>query len=150
MDRNPQSIPFWWIIVLISLCTLAESRLVYSRGSSAGDSHMPGRTHGNIQPPLAAPKLQQSAELSARPRPVVVNCHPDSMEVVVQADMFDRGLQVDGRHLRLGSGPASEGSACKAIPSGEAEYTILAHLMDCGIQLSVSIMMGFFYGMQFM
>lgn len=111
---------------------------------------MPGRTHGNIQPPLAAPKLQQSAELSARPRPVVVNCHPDSMEVVVQADMFDRGLQVDGRHLRLGSGPASEGSACRAIPSGEAEYTIRAHLRDCGIQLSVSIMMVFFYGMQFM
>lgn len=136
MDREPQSIPFWWIIVLISLCTPTESRLVYNRGPGAGGLHMSSGTHGNMQPSLAV-KQQQVAV----PRPVVVLCHPDSMEVVVQADMFDKGLQVDGRHLRLGSGPASESSACRAAPTGEAEYTIKAHLMDCGIRLSVRIIM---------
>ncbi|XP_062260345.1 zona pellucida sperm-binding protein 3-like [Platichthys flesus] len=74
--------------------------------------------------------------LGARPRPVVLRCHPDSMEVVVQADLFDTGLQVDGRHLRLGSEPAAEYSACSAAPSGKAEFTIWAHLMDCGTKLS--------------
>ncbi len=131
MDRNLQITYFWWFIVLISVSTLTESRLVRSRGSSG--------THGNIQPQLTAVKEQQSAELSARPRPVAVNCHPDSMEVVVQADIFDTDLQVDGRHLRLGSHSLSDGSACGAVPSGEAEFTIRAHLMDCGTKLSVGI-----------
>ncbi|XP_051261093.1 zona pellucida sperm-binding protein 3-like [Dicentrarchus labrax] len=138
MDHNFQRTSFWWIIVIVSVSTLTESRLAYSRGSSATtNSHIPSRTHGNRQRPLTAVNPQQSAELSApRPRPVVVNCHPDSMEVVVQADMFDKGLQVDGRHLSLGSGSASEGSACTAIPSGEAEFTLRADLMDCGTKLS--------------
>lgn len=141
MDRNPQSVPFRWIIVITSLYTLTESGSVYNPGSSPTDPHLPSRTHGYIQPPLPAVKQQQNAELSARPRPVVVNCHPDSMEVVVQADMFDRGLLVDGRHLRLGASSASESSTCRAEPSGEAEFTIRAHLMDCGIKLSVRIIL---------
>ncbi|XP_076601813.1 zona pellucida sperm-binding protein 3-like [Chaetodon auriga] len=136
MDRDLKRTIFLWIIVLISFHTLTEGRLVYGRGSSATNAHIPSRTHVNIQPPLAAVKQQHSPELSARPRPVVVNCHPDSMEVVVQADMFDRGLQVDGRHLRLGSDTLTAGSACGAVPSGEAEYTIQVHLMDCGTKLS--------------
>lgn len=136
MDREPQSIPFWWIIVLISLCTHTESRLDYNRGL-----HISSGTRGNTQPPLAVVTQQQVAVPSTRPRPIMVLCHPDSMEVVVQADMFDKGLQVDGRHLRLGSGQASEDKACRATPSGEAEYTIRAHLMDCGIRLSVRIIM---------
>ena len=63
------------------------------------------------------------------------------MEVVVQADLFDTGLHVDGRHLRLGSDTAAEYSACSAAPSGEAEFTIRAQLMDCGTKLSVSFVL---------
>lgn len=77
-----------------------------------------------------------------RPRPIVVKCHPDSMEVVLQADMFNTGLEVHGRHLRLGSDFLSEGSACGAFPSGEAEFTIKAQLTDCGTKLSVSVVLG--------
>ncbi|XP_010750991.2 zona pellucida sperm-binding protein 3 [Larimichthys crocea] len=122
---------FWWIIILISLFTLTESRFLYT----ATNSHTPGRTPADIQPQLDS-KQQQNEEFIAGPRPIVVNCYPDSMEVVVQADMFEKGLQVDGRHLRLGLDSAVEGSACGAVPSGEAEFTIRAHLMDCGTQLS--------------
>ncbi|XP_070775597.1 zona pellucida sperm-binding protein 3-like [Enoplosus armatus] len=125
MDRNLQTTSSWWIIILISVSTL------YGRGSSTS------RTQSNFQPQVTSiQQQQQSAQLSVRPRPVAVSCHPDSMEVVVQADMFDMGLQVDGRHLRLGSESVSEGSACGAVPSGEAEFTIRAHLMDCGTKLS--------------
>ena len=63
------------------------------------------------------------------------------MEVVVQADMFDRGLQVDSRHLRLGAEPDGEVVACGAVPSGEDEFTFQTNLMDCGTKLSVSIML---------
>ncbi|XP_044222864.1 zona pellucida sperm-binding protein 3-like [Thunnus albacares] len=129
MDRNLQRTSAWWIIVLLTVSTLIESSLVYSRGpSSAANPHLPSRT---IQP-----QRQQSAEFSTRPRPVLVKCHPDSMEVVVQADIFNTGLVLDGNHLRLGSDSVREGSACIAVPSGEAEFTIHAHLTDCGTKLS--------------
>ncbi|XP_045907433.1 zona pellucida sperm-binding protein 3-like isoform X2 [Micropterus dolomieu] len=134
MDRNLQVTSFWRIVVLISVSKLTESRLVSSRGSSEG------RTHGDVPPQLTAVTQQRSAELSVRPRPasqpVAVNCHPDSLEIVLQADMFDMGIQLDGRHLRLGSDSVSDGSACGAVPSGEAEFTIWAHHMDCGTKLS--------------
>lgn len=123
MDRNLQVTSFWQIVVLISVSKLTESRLVSSRGSSEG------RTHGDVPP-----------------QPVAVNCHPDSLEIVLQADMFDMGIQLDGRHLRLGSDSVSDGSACGVVPSGEAEFTIWAHHMDCGTKLSVSIVI--YYGMQ--
>ncbi|XP_034411937.1 zona pellucida sperm-binding protein 3-like [Cyclopterus lumpus] len=126
----------WWLMVLLSVSTLTESRLVSSRGSSAtANSLTPSRIR-YIQPQMTAVKPQQSATLIALPRPVVVNCHPDSMRVVVQADMFDTGLQVDGSHLRLGSDSVSEGSECAAVSSAEAEFTIQAFLRDCGTKLS--------------
>ncbi|KAK5888999.1 hypothetical protein CesoFtcFv8_015044 [Champsocephalus esox] len=127
----------WSIIVLISLSALIESQLLQNRGSSdRATLNFPSSAHGNIQPQLAAGQRQQSTVLSVRPRPVLVHCQPDSMRVVVQADMFEKGLQVDYRHLRLGPGSVSEGSACGAVPSGEAEYTIQASLWDCGTKLS--------------
>lgn len=126
MDRNPQCIPLWWVI--LPLCTLADGLLVYT------DTYVPpSRTHGNIQ--------QQNAEPHARTRPVVVNCYPDSMELVVQADLFDRGIRVEAKHLSLGSGAESEGGVCRPAPSGEAEFTVWALLTDCGTHLSVSILL---------
>ncbi|XP_036941014.1 zona pellucida sperm-binding protein 3-like [Acanthopagrus latus] len=119
-----QTASFWWIIVLISVSTLTESRLTHP--------HTPQRTRGGIHPQLSAAEQQQSAPPVRR---VVVRCHPDSMEVVVQADMFDSGLQVDGRHLRLGSDSVTVGGACGAVPSGEEEFTIRVQLNNCGTKL---------------
>ncbi|KAK9539194.1 hypothetical protein VZT92_004316 [Zoarces viviparus] len=134
MDCN---VSRWWLIVLLSVSTLTEVRLVSSGGSSVQrKSNILSRSRGYFQPQLTAGERQQSAGLSARPRPIVVNCLPDTMRVVVQADMFDTGLQVDVGHLRLGSDLVSEGSACGAVPSGEAEFTIQASLRDCGAELS--------------
>lgn len=135
MDRNPQCNPLWCTIILISLCTHTEGRLVYYQGSGAGSQHPPSRTHSHVQP---VGKQRQSAEPSVRPRPVVVHCHPDSMEVVVRADMFDSGLEVDAGHLRLGAG--REVGSCRAEQSEEAQFTIRANLTDCGINLSVNFL----------
>ncbi|XP_051809637.1 zona pellucida sperm-binding protein 3-like [Acanthochromis polyacanthus] len=131
MDR--QRIAPRWIIfyVFCSVFTLTDSRVVYNLQStnSFGIS-------GVTRPQLTALKQQPSAQVSARRRSVEVRCHPDSMEVVVQADMFYIGLRVDGGHLRLGSDPLSGGSECRAVQSGEAEFTIQAQLSDCGTELS--------------
>ncbi|KAM9323139.1 zona pellucida sperm-binding protein 3-like [Pholidichthys leucotaenia] len=98
-----------------------------------------------IQPRLGGRQQQQpSPEESAPPRPVVVRCSPDSMEVVVQADLFDTGLLVDGSRLRLGSGSfedaadasSSSKSECGATSAGEEEFILQAWLTDCGTKLS--------------
>ncbi|XP_040026390.2 zona pellucida sperm-binding protein 3 [Gasterosteus aculeatus] len=129
MDCN---FPHWWLTVLLSLSSLTDGRS--SQGPRA-QTNSPAALRGSryMQPPLPAASPPQQ---SARPRPVVVNCHPNSMRVVVQADMFDMGIRVDGRHLRLGSDSMGEGSACGAVPSGEAEFTIQASLRNCGARLS--------------
>ena len=59
----------------------------------------------------------------------------------MQADMFDSGLQVDGRHLRLGSDSVTVGGACGAVPSGEEEFTIRVQLNNCGTKLFVRIVL---------
>ncbi|KAM4727990.1 zona pellucida sperm-binding protein 3-like [Anableps anableps] len=136
MDPNLRRVVFRWLIVFYLLSTFTEGRLDYS--SRATNPQALVRVYGEVQPQLSAIKQQQqhSAELSVRPRPVVVKCHPDSMEVVVQADMFDTGLKVDGEHLQLGSNSPKEGAECGAVQSREEEFTILALLTDCGTKLS--------------
>ncbi|XP_041659625.1 zona pellucida sperm-binding protein 3-like [Cheilinus undulatus] len=133
MDRNLKINIILYVTFIISVSTLTESRLVYSLGGSSSiNPNKPSRTHGDIQAQHSDVKRQQSAQ----PRPLVVNCYPDSMEVVVQADMFDTGLQVEGRNLHLGSDTTGQRSSCGAGPSGEAEFTIRTKLMDCGTKLS--------------
>lgn len=129
-SMDVQTTSFWWIIVLFLVSTLTESRLTHP--------NTPQRTRGGIHPQLPAAEQQQSAPPARR---VEVRCHPDSMEVVVQADMFDSGLQVDGRHLRLGSDSVTEGGACGAVPSGEEEFTIRVQLSNCGTKLFVRIIL---------
>ncbi|KAM9789876.1 zona pellucida sperm-binding protein 3-like [Neosynchiropus ocellatus] len=69
-------------------------------------------------------------------RRVTVTCHPNSLEVVIQADMFDNGLLVRGKHLRLGSGSAEEAGPCGAAASGPRQFSITAPLTQCGTKLS--------------
>lgn len=137
MERNPQSLPSRWIVVLILVCTRTETLLAFTRG--------PSKPLGRSAPPGRVQPYSTEAETSPVPDPpdhslsVLVRCHSDSMELVVQADLFNQGLRVDGGHLRLGRSSAAEGSVCRAAASGEAEFIIWVHLMDCGMKLSVCI-----------
>ncbi|KAM9845050.1 zona pellucida sperm-binding protein 3-like, partial [Aulostomus maculatus] len=134
MARSVQRLFPCWSFVFVAVITLTGGRLIRYKQT---DSHTPSRTHhGNIQPHFSAQVTQEQSE---RLRPVRVRCHPDSLEVVVQADMFDTGLLVEGAHLRLGSQPVGEGSPCGAVPSGDTEFTLQAHLMDCGSELSSTV-----------
>lgn len=139
MDRNLLRAVFCWLVVFCSVSIPADSRLHHGRRlvSPSSPQSSPRGAHGDVQPRLSETQRQESAELDVRPpRPVVVKCHPDSMEVVMQADMLDAVLKVDGGHLRLGPEPLN---GCGAVPSGAEEFTILARLTDCGTKLSVSL-----------
>ncbi|XP_061588220.1 zona pellucida sperm-binding protein 3-like [Cololabis saira] len=137
MDCNPQRVVAWWLVVFYSVSTLAESRLFYNQASNVVDFFKPpAGTSGRVPARLSAVQQQASSQLDERPRPIVVRCHPDSMEIVVQADLFDTGLQVDGEHLRLGSNFLSKDGECGAVPSGEDDFTIVTQLTDCGTKLS--------------
>ncbi|XP_034039159.1 zona pellucida sperm-binding protein 3-like [Thalassophryne amazonica] len=105
-----------WFVVLV-----AQTQFASLRGSNANS-------------PSGALNVKQPR--AGRPRPVAVTCHPDSLQVVVQADLFDPFLLVDRAHLRLGSGLLTDGSPCGAVALGEAQFTIQARLTECGTKLS--------------
>uniref|UniRef100_A0A8C7YCW1 Zona pellucida sperm-binding protein 3 n=1 Tax=Oryzias sinensis TaxID=183150 RepID=A0A8C7YCW1_9TELE len=136
MDCNLRLAVSCWIMVFSWVSPLTESRQTNSRGSTERHFQPPVGTHGGLQPRLYSVKQQPAPEVPEQHRPVTVICHPDSMEVVVKADMFETGLNVDGGHLRLGSNTLGAGGECGAVQKGEDEFTIWALLSDCGTKLS--------------
>nr|XP_015812463.2 zona pellucida sperm-binding protein 3 [Nothobranchius furzeri] len=138
MARNLPRIVFYWTLAFYSVSTLTEDRLTDSRSSGAANLQTRLRMRGEVpQPRLSATIHQESSvEHGGHTRAVLVKCHPDSMEVVVQADLFETGLEVDGGHLRLGSDSPGQGTQCGAFQSGEGEFTILVGLTECGTKLS--------------
>ncbi|XP_068434485.1 zona pellucida sperm-binding protein 3-like [Clinocottus analis] len=60
---------------------------------------------------------------------VRVTCHPDSLDIIIKADMFGVGAPVDGDDIRLG---VEHNDYCRATTSSEDEYRILVGLVDCG------------------
>ncbi|XP_030591665.1 zona pellucida sperm-binding protein 3-like isoform X2 [Archocentrus centrarchus] len=58
-----------------------------------------------------------------------VICHPDSLEVVIKADMFAVGTPVNSDELRLG---VEDSDYCRAAAFSEDEYRISVGLADCG------------------
>lgn len=135
MERSPQRFPSRWLVLVILVVTRTERLRASDRGPN--DPRVRSAAPpGNVQP------LSKQVPVSDPPDPppaVVVRCHADSMELLVQADLFHSGLQVDGAHLHLGTRPTAEGSACTATPSGGALFTIRAPLLGCGMRRSVSI-----------
>ncbi|KAM7372099.1 hypothetical protein PAMP_009294 [Pampus punctatissimus] len=60
---------------------------------------------------------------------VSVTCHPDLLEIVIKADMFEVGAPVNSDELRLG---VEYNEFCGAKASSGDEYRIVAGLLDCG------------------
>ncbi|XP_041812398.1 zona pellucida sperm-binding protein 3-like [Chelmon rostratus] len=60
---------------------------------------------------------------------VRVTCHPDSLEVVIKADLFGFGAPVNGDELRLG---VEHNDFCRATVSSRDVYRIIVGLTDCG------------------
>lgn len=67
---------------------------------------------------------------------VGVICHPDSLEIVIKADMFEVGAPVNGDDLRLG---VEYNEYCRATASSGHEYRIVVGLLDCGTKHWVTL-----------
>ncbi|XP_068434483.1 zona pellucida sperm-binding protein 3-like [Clinocottus analis] len=70
-----------------------------------------------------------AAEEQEQVNTVRVTCHPDSLEIIIKADLFEVGAPVNGDELRLG---VEHNDYCRATMSSEDEYRILVGLVDCG------------------
>ncbi|XP_056256595.1 zona pellucida sperm-binding protein 3-like [Seriola aureovittata] len=78
----------------------------------------------------ASPEQQKApAEEREQVNTVGVTCHPDTMEIVIKADMFGVGAPVNRYELRLG---VEHNDFCRATASSGDEYRIIVGLMDCG------------------
>uniref|UniRef100_A0A3B5KX44 Zona pellucida sperm-binding protein 3 n=1 Tax=Xiphophorus couchianus TaxID=32473 RepID=A0A3B5KX44_9TELE len=129
MDRNLRRIMSWWLIVFYSLLQKVGWTTVGVHEQAAHklwSEHM-GESSLSCRRSAGA---QCSTSTSRGKVP------PDSSEVLVQADMFDKSLKVDGAHLQLGPNSPSEGAGCGPVQSSDEEFTILARLTDCGTKLS--------------
>ncbi|XP_029997297.1 zona pellucida sperm-binding protein 3-like [Sphaeramia orbicularis] len=60
---------------------------------------------------------------------VRVTCHPDSLDIVIKADLFGVGAPVNAGDLRLG---VEDKDNCRATASSPDEFRILVGLLDCG------------------
>ncbi|KAI9523368.1 hypothetical protein NQZ68_028392 [Dissostichus eleginoides] len=80
-------------------------------------------------------KIGQQQQKSKAEEPQQVNtirvtCHPDSLEIVIKADMFAVGARVDADEIRLGV--ETNNQYCRATASSADEYSISVGLVECG------------------
>ncbi|XP_056263526.1 zona pellucida sperm-binding protein 3-like [Pseudoliparis swirei] len=91
--------------------------------------------HASIQRPQFTRSSQHAlqakdpSEEQEQVNTVRVTCHPDSLEIIIQADMFEVGAPVNGDELRLG---VELNDYCRATMSSGDEYRIIVGLVDCG------------------
>lgn len=74
-------------------------------------------------------QLSQGLEAPVQLNTVRLSCHPDTLEVVIEADMFGVGAPVDSSELHLG---VERSQFCTATASSRDEYSIIVGLADCG------------------
>uniref|UniRef100_A0A3Q3IRM9 Zona pellucida sperm-binding protein 3 n=1 Tax=Monopterus albus TaxID=43700 RepID=A0A3Q3IRM9_MONAL len=120
----------FWVNLLVGL---------FLSGFCLGSSFAFPPTHYTGHALFQRPRLEQSqssqyavqapAEERNKVDTVRVMCHPDSLEIVIKADMFGVGAPVNAHELRLG---VEHNHVCRATTSKEDEYRIVVGLTDCG------------------
>lgn len=79
---------------------------------------------------------EQQKEPAAQVNTVSVSCHPDSLEIVIKADLFEVGAPVNVDDLRFG---VDHDEFCRATASSRDEYRVLVGLLDCGTKFWVMV-----------
>ncbi|KAF7221100.1 zona pellucida sperm-binding protein 3 isoform X2 [Nothobranchius furzeri] len=80
-------------------------------------------------PSLSVAQQQEQQQQPEQVNTVTVVCHPDTLEILITADMFMVGAPVDSRELHLG---VVDSEFCRASASSPEEYRIVVGLDDCG------------------
>ncbi|KAI4798617.1 hypothetical protein KUCAC02_020611 [Chaenocephalus aceratus] len=113
------------VILLVGLCVSSSFAFPSTQDASFQSLANTGRSELGQQ--------QQQKSPAAAPQQVNtvrVTCHPDSLEIVIKADMFAVGAPVDGDELRLGV--ETNNQYCRATASSADEYSISVGLVECG------------------
>lgn len=123
---------YFWTNLFVGLLTLSVTLSFTFPPKGPVPYFRPQRPLGPaVQEPQKAPAVE-----AERLNTVRVTCHPDSLEILIQADMFGVGAPVNAYELRLG---VEDHDYCRATASSEDEYRIVVDLMDCGTKHWVNI-----------
>lgn len=122
---------YFWTNLFVGLLTLSVTLSFTFPPTGPLPYFRPQRPLGAVQQPQKAPAVE-----AERLKTVRVTCHPDSLEILIQADMFGVGAPVNAYELRLG---VEDHDYCRATASSGDEYRIVVGLMDCGTKHWVNI-----------
>ncbi|XP_034053874.1 zona pellucida sperm-binding protein 3-like [Gymnodraco acuticeps] len=112
------------VILLVGLCVSSSFAFPPTQDASFQSLANTGRSE------LGQQQQKSPAEEPQQVNTVRVTCHPDSLEIVIKADMFAVGAPVDGDELRLGV--ETNNQYCRATASSANEYSISVGLVECG------------------
>nr|ALT10068.1 zona pellucida protein ZPC5 isform 6 [Dissostichus mawsoni] len=116
------------VILLVGLCvssSFAFPPTRYTQDASFQSLANTGRSEIVQQQQQKSP-----AEEPQQVNTIRVTCHPDSLEIVIKADMFAVGAPVDADEIRLGV--ETNNQYCRATASSADEYSISVGLVECG------------------
>lgn len=120
---------YFWVNLLVGLCVR----------SSFAFPPKDYTQHVSFQSPRITGSSKQKAPAEEREQvnTVRVTCHPDSLEIVIKADLFGVGAPVNSDELRLG---VEHNDYCRATASSGEEYRITVGLVDCGTKHWVNVL----------
>lgn len=124
---------YFWINLLVGLLTLSV-RPSFAFPPKHHTQH--ALLQGPQDKATVHEELKAPAEGGERVNTVRVTCHPDSLEIIIKADMFGVGAPVRGDELRLG---VEHNDFCSATASSGDEYIIIVGLVDCGTKHWVTV-----------
>nr|AIO02875.1 zona pellucida C5 protein [Gymnodraco acuticeps] len=112
------------VILLVGLCVSSSFAFPPTHDASFQSLANTGRSE------LGQQQQKSPAEEPQQVNTIRVTCHPDSLEIVIKADMFAVGAPVDGDEIRLGE--ENNNQYCRATASSADEYSISVGLVECG------------------
>ncbi|KAK9534974.1 hypothetical protein VZT92_007385 [Zoarces viviparus] len=115
----------FWVSLLVGICFRSSFAFPFKGYAQHGLFKRP-QTTGSSQRTL---QQKAPAEEPEQVNTVRVTCHPDSLEIIIKADLFGVGDLINSDELHLG---VERDDYCRATTSSGDEYRILVGLMDCG------------------
>ncbi|XP_033934561.1 zona pellucida sperm-binding protein 3-like [Pseudochaenichthys georgianus] len=112
------------VILLVGLCVSSSFAFLPTQDASFQSLANTGRSE------IGQQQQRSPAEEPQQVNTIRVTCHPDSLEIVIKADMFAVGAPVDGDEIRLGI--ETNNQYCRATASSADEYSISVGLVECG------------------
>lgn len=128
---------FLWLHLFfgLSLSGIRVQAAHRHRQHASGQSPQPAQSHSferTVHREHRAPAGERD-----KVHTVKVSCHADSLEVVIQADLFGVGVPVDSDELRLGV--EDNDNKCRPTALSGDEYRVVVGFVDCGTKHWVKV-----------